>query len=130
MPTSATSSPSGSCPSSNASSIQSELQSWVGGPLTPSRPTTSPPGLTKLEVDIPSGSLTGEADETEPLLSPTSTVFTDATLGAEPSITVTCCPAQHNSGRSLFKRNKTQWASWYLNCELHDGDQFRIYFAG
>lgn len=53
-----------------------------------------------------------------------------ATLYEESSLTVTCCPAQHNSGRNLLKRNSTLWASWYLTYQLAGGETCRIYFAG
>lgn len=38
---------------------------------------------------------------------------------------LSCLPAQHFSGRSLFDRNKTLWCSWMLEV----GDK-RVYFAG
>jgi len=41
------------------------------------------------------------------------------------SITFAPTPAQHFSGRGLFKRNKTLWASWVIL-----GKQHRVYFSG
>ncbi len=36
-----------------------------------------------------------------------------------------CTPARHFSGRSLSDRNRTLWASWYIETAEH-----RVYFAG
>ncbi len=38
-----------------------------------------------------------------------------------------CVPAKHFSGRSLFDRNETLWAGWYI--EASDGDT-RLFYAG
>ncbi|MGH7229015.1 MAG: MBL fold metallo-hydrolase [Nitrospiraceae bacterium] len=40
-------------------------------------------------------------------------------------LTVTCLPAQHFSGRSLWDRNQRLWSSWAVA-----GDTKRIFFAG
>ena len=40
-------------------------------------------------------------------------------------LTVTCLPAQHFSGRSLWDRNRRLWSAWALA-----GDTKRIFFAG
>lgn len=40
-------------------------------------------------------------------------------------LTVVATPSQHFSGRGLFDRNKTLWASWVLKTPLH-----RIFFSG
>ena len=43
----------------------------------------------------------------------------------ESGITFTATPAQHFSGRGLFDRNKTLWASWIIQ-----GQNDKIYFSG
>lgn len=40
-------------------------------------------------------------------------------------VTVTCLPAQHFSGRTLWDRNQRLWSSWAVS-----GDTKRIFFAG
>ena len=40
-------------------------------------------------------------------------------------ISLTCVPAQHFSGRSPFKRDRTLWCGWVLSSENHS-----VYFAG
>lgn len=92
--------------------------------------TTSPEYLPKdhqLDVIIPSPTFELSDD---PPLSPTSTLFSQATLTNDTTITATCCPAQHNSGRGLFHRNQTLWASWYLTCALPEGGEYNVYFGG
>lgn len=42
-----------------------------------------------------------------------------------PNLRVTATPAQHFSGRGLFDRNKTHWASWVLQ-----SDRYRVFFSG
>ena len=42
----------------------------------------------------------------------------------------TCTPAQHNSGRGLLKRNKTLWASWYVQWDVPGSDPFGAFFGG
>jgi len=42
----------------------------------------------------------------------------------------TCTPAQHNSGRGLTKRNKTLWASWYVQWDVPGSDPFGAFFGG
>ncbi len=46
----------------------------------------------------------------------------------EPAYRIHCTPARHFSGRTLTDRNRTLWASWYLE-PLRDGLP-RVYFAG
>lgn len=41
------------------------------------------------------------------------------------SLEITAAPTQHFSGRGLFDRDKTLWASWALR-----GQQARVYFSG
>lgn len=88
----------------------------------------------KIEVQIPSGTFTHEPptlthDSQDPV-SPTSTVFSETTtLNETMSIDVTCCPAQHNSGRTLLSKNSSLWGSWYLTCRF-GGEILRVYFAG
>jgi N-acyl-phosphatidylethanolamine-hydrolysing phospholipase D len=92
---------------------------------------TSPEYLPKEhQIDVIIPSPTFELSEDDPPLSPTSTLFSQATLTNDTSITATCCPAQHNSGRGLFHRNETLWASWYLTCILPDGGEYKVYFGG
>jgi L-ascorbate metabolism protein UlaG (beta-lactamase superfamily) len=93
--------------------------------------TTSPEYLPKEhQIDVIIPNPTFELSEDDPPLSPTSTLFSQATLTNDTSITATCCPAQHNSGRGFFHRNKTLWASWYLTCVLPDGGEYKVYFGG
>jgi hypothetical protein len=93
--------------------------------------TTSPEYLPKEhQIDVTIPSPTFESSDNDPPLSPTSTLFSQATLTNDTSITATCCPAQHNSGRGLFHRNETLWASWYLTCTLPDGGEYKVYFGG
>jgi len=93
--------------------------------------TTSPEYLPKEhQIDVIIPSPTFELSDNDPPLSPTSTLFSQATLTNDTSITATCCPAQHNSGRGLFHRNETSWASWYLTCNLPDGGEYKVYFGG
>jgi hypothetical protein len=93
--------------------------------------TTSPEYLPKEhQIDVIIPNPTFELSEDDPPLSPTSTLFSQATLTNGTSITATCCPAQHNSGRGLFHRNETLWASWYLTCNLPDGVEYKVYFGG
>jgi L-ascorbate metabolism protein UlaG (beta-lactamase superfamily) len=82
----------------------------------------------QLDINIPTS--TFNLNRKEPPLSPTSTLFSKDTLLNEPKIVVTCCPAQHNSGRGLLNRNSTLWASWYLTSYLPDGQTFKLYFGG
>ncbi len=57
------------------------------------------------------------------------------TLG---SITMTCTPSQHFSGRGVFDHGSTLWCSWVLQVDCttshspnHDSNEFkRLYFAG
>ena len=89
---------------------------------------TSPQQMNQIDIIIPSP--TFELSENDPPLSPTSTLFSQTTLTNDTIIIVTCCPAQHNSGRGVFHRNKTLWASWYLTCALPDGSEYKVYFGG
>ncbi|WVO16540.1 hypothetical protein L204_104219 [Cryptococcus depauperatus] len=41
-------------------------------------------------------------------------------------IRIICTPAQHNSGRLSYGKNRTLWATWYLECSL-PGDCFDKY---
>ncbi len=41
------------------------------------------------------------------------------------SLMIAATPAQHFSGRGLFDRNKTLWASWVIS-----GPQHKVYFSG
>lgn len=41
------------------------------------------------------------------------------------SLKITATPTQHFSGRSLFDRDKTLWASWVI-----EGQQAKLYFSG
>jgi N-acyl-phosphatidylethanolamine-hydrolysing phospholipase D len=84
----------------------------------------------QIDVSIPSPTFEINEDQDDPPLSPTSTLFSQTTLTNVTSLTATCCPAQHNSGRGLFDRNKTLWASWYLTCGLRDGGEYKVYFGG
>lgn len=43
----------------------------------------------------------------------------------QPGLTITATPAQHFSGRGLFDRNKTLWASWVIKTEKHS-----VFFSG
>lgn len=43
---------------------------------------------------------------------------------------ITCTPAQHNSGRNVFSRNKTLWASWVLEWVMPDNSIFKVFFGG
>ena len=47
-----------------------------------------------------------------------------------PRFRIICTPAQHNSGRSIFGKNKTLWATWFLDYTLPSGDHFRCFFGG
>jgi len=92
---------------------------------------TSPqhsPQMNQIDIIIPSP--TFELSDNDPPLSPTSTLFSQTTLTSDTTIIVTCCPAQHNSGRGVFHQNKTLWASWYLTCTLPDGTEYKVYFGG
>lgn len=40
-------------------------------------------------------------------------------------VDLVACPARHFSGRAIFDRNATQWASWVINSE-----GYKIYFSG
>ena len=50
------------------------------------------------------------------------------------SVTLTCTPAQHLSGRTGIDRMSTLWSSWVLESTLSIEDQeprtFKLYFAG
>jgi len=43
---------------------------------------------------------------------------------------IICCPAQHNSGRILFRRNKTLWATWLIRYRMPNGQTFQCFFGG
>jgi hypothetical protein len=45
-------------------------------------------------------------------------------------VRLVCLPAQHNSGRHVFRRNETLWATWLVECLLPSGDAFRCFFGG
>ena len=87
--------------------------------------TDYPSSKKMLNLAIPAPEL--DWTDVDPPLSPISTT---ATLRNDLVIEATCCPAQHNSGRGLFDHNKTLWASWYLDCGMPDGQQFKLYFGG
>ncbi|KAK4684814.1 N-acyl-phosphatidylethanolamine-hydrolyzing phospholipase D, partial [Tremellales sp. Uapishka_1] len=79
----------------------------------------------ELEIDLLQKSIPhGPA---KPLASPTSTI---STLVGSSSLKVSCTPAQHNSGRSLFTPNKTLWSTWFLTFTLPEDDSFRCFFGG
>ena len=98
-----------------------------------------------IEVEIPSGTFTAPPTATtttifkdDPPSSPLSITFSETTTlndaddlsKSEPrSIVATCCPAQHNSGRTLFGYNASLWGSWYLTIRVR-GEILRVYFAG
>jgi len=105
-----------------------ELGWWDETTINTESETKYQPKEHELDVIIPSPKF--ELSEDDPPLSPTSTFFSQATLTNDSSITATCCPAQHNSGRGLFSQHKTLWASWYLICLLPDGGEYRLYFGG
>lgn len=44
-------------------------------------------------------------------------------------LTMTCTPCQHFSGRGLFDRNKTLWASWCIQAEK-DNQVQKVFFGG
>ncbi|KAG2207524.1 hypothetical protein INT47_004274 [Mucor saturninus] len=44
-------------------------------------------------------------------------------------LTMTCTPCQHFSGRGLFDRNKTLWASWCIQAQK-DGEVQKVFFGG
>jgi len=46
------------------------------------------------------------------------------------SLRLICLPAQHNSGRHLWGKNRTLWATWLLIWEMPDGFPFRCFFGG
>lgn len=41
------------------------------------------------------------------------------------NLTLTCCPAQHFSGRGILDRNRSLWCSWMITSPQH-----HIYFSG
>lgn len=43
---------------------------------------------------------------------------------------VHCTPAQHFSGRSLFDRNATLWASWYVEARAGEAPGLTFFYAG
>ena len=45
------------------------------------------------------------------------------------TIRFACTPAQHNSGRGVCK-NKTLWASWYLEIVSSDHPSLKVFFGG
>ncbi|KAK3654685.1 hypothetical protein LTR56_003958 [Elasticomyces elasticus] len=46
------------------------------------------------------------------------------------SLTVTCTPSQHNSGRTRTDGNATLWSSWYIEHSRSADEVYRIFFAG
>ncbi|WWC59215.1 uncharacterized protein I303_101765 [Kwoniella dejecticola CBS 10117] len=57
------------------------------------------------------------AGSEEDVIAPASTHPHSAKLPGDGSIRIVCCPAQHNSGRSLFDKNKTLWATWLIESD-------------
>jgi hypothetical protein len=105
-----------------------ELGWWAETTIITESETKCIPKQNEIDVIFPAP--TFELSNEDPPLSPTSTFFSQTTLTNDTSITATCCPAQHNSGRGLFSQHKTLWASWYLTCRLPVGGVYRVYFGG
>lgn len=65
-----------------------------------------------------------------------SVALTDSASQSQPTLKITCTPAQHNSGRSGIDANSSLWSSWYLEYSrigLFQPDSTqttRIFFAG
>nr|XP_019047432.1 hypothetical protein I302_04045 [Kwoniella bestiolae CBS 10118]OCF26362.1 hypothetical protein I302_04045 [Kwoniella bestiolae CBS 10118] len=49
---------------------------------------------------------------------------------SSPGLKIVCCPAQHNSGRKLFGKNKTLWCTWWIEWELPGGEWWKCFFGG
>nr|XP_018265727.1 uncharacterized protein I303_02099 [Kwoniella dejecticola CBS 10117]OBR87885.1 hypothetical protein I303_02099 [Kwoniella dejecticola CBS 10117] len=69
----------------------------------------------KTAFDFGSNRKTEMQDEN--VIAPASTHPHSAKLPGDGSIRIVCCPAQHNSGRSLFDKNKTLWATWLIESD-------------
>lgn len=52
------------------------------------------------------------------------------TLGDEAVLKLTCVPAQHFSGRSLFDKDCTLWAGWTFEAISPSSSRANVYFAG
>ncbi|WVW78710.1 hypothetical protein I302_100670 [Kwoniella bestiolae CBS 10118] len=50
--------------------------------------------------------------------------------GGRGGMKIVCCPAQHNSGRKLFGKNKTLWCTWWIEWELPGGEWWKCFFGG
>lgn len=57
-------------------------------------------------------------------------VMTVASSISPHRLRVICTPAQHNSGRSLCKMDKTLWVTWCLEYTLPDRSLWRCFFGG
>jgi len=65
-----------------------------------------------------------------------SMALTDGAAQSQPTLKITCTPAQHNSGRSGIDANSSLWSSWSLEysgvqlCTQDSTKSTRIFFAG
>ncbi|OCF76689.1 hypothetical protein I204_02390 [Kwoniella mangroviensis CBS 8886] len=46
------------------------------------------------------------------------------------TLKVVCCPAQHNSGRRVFGKNKTLWCTWWIEYNMPNGQRWKCFFGG
>lgn len=49
---------------------------------------------------------------------------------AQGHLKLTCTPCQHFSGRGLFDRNKTLWASWCVESIVEGESKGKVFFGG
>lgn len=85
------------------------------------------------EVRLTLGASPGSKESSANRASSTTTTSESAQIARnEPSIItarITCLPAQHTTGRTLFGADKTLWASWSVKCDT-PGPATSVYFAG
>ncbi|WVQ69007.1 uncharacterized protein L199_007219 [Kwoniella botswanensis] len=46
------------------------------------------------------------------------------------TLKIVCCPAQHNSGRKLFGKNKTLWCTWWIEYDMPNSQRWKCFFGG
>ncbi|WWD00330.1 hypothetical protein V866_007242 [Kwoniella sp. B9012] len=46
------------------------------------------------------------------------------------TLKIVCCPAQHNSGRKVFGKNKRLWCTWWIEYDMPNSQKWKCFFGG